>query len=77
MDQLSSTLSKVMDELREMEKVEAAREDARFATLFEQNRKMMERQERLDREVRENERLLFEMLLSRLPVQTPRYTNGA
>lgn len=35
-----------MDELREMDKAEAAREDARLAALLEHSRETMERQER-------------------------------
>lgn len=76
MDEVSSILSKVPAELREMDKAEAEREDARFEKLLEHNRKMMERQERLQREATENERMLFEMLLSRLPFQTPQHVNG-
>lgn len=39
---ITSVLSKVTAELREMDKAEAEREDARLEKLLEHNRKMME-----------------------------------
>lgn len=71
MEQSSDIITKAMADLREMDRAAAAREDARLQLFMEHERRLWESQERHLREDRENQRLLFEMLLSRLPGPAP------
>ncbi len=71
MEQTSAVITTAMAKLEEMDRAAAARADARLELFMEHERKLWESQERLLRKDRENQRMLFEMLLSRLPGLAP------
>ncbi len=71
MEQTSAIITTAMAKLEEMDRAAAARVDARLELFMEHERKLWESQERLLREDWENRRMLFEMLLSRLPGLAP------
>ncbi|KAM9317553.1 uncharacterized protein KZ484_021994 [Pholidichthys leucotaenia] len=63
----SAAVSAAMEELEEMDRVAAEREDVRFRVFSEHERRVWDRQEKMMREDREDQRVLLEQLLSRLP----------
>ncbi|XP_019737869.1 uncharacterized protein LOC109523288 isoform X2 [Hippocampus comes] len=65
LDQTSFIWATAMEGLEEMDKDAAEREDARFRLFLEQDKKLFESLERQHREAREDQKMLFKMLLSR------------